>query len=364
MLIFRYLVKEVFVTLAALNTILLLIFMSNQLVHYLNNAAAGRMPAMIIMQLMMLELPNLLCLLLPLGFYIALLLSYGRLYAENEMTVLQSAGYGPTQLYKHSFIMAGIVAIAVTIIMIWGSPIIAMQRTKLLNTTGIKTMIQTIVPGNFQSWHKGQLVFYVEKMNPKHSKAQNVFIAKHNINNNKQSWDIVWAKQAFVTTAQENAEDYAILQQGKQYSGTPGTANYRITEFSQYKTHLPPTQTSLKHDLRTAKITDLLPFFNQDLAKAAELQWRISIPLMVLTLTLVGIPLSRVNPRAGKYAKLLPAITLYIIYANCMFISRDWLAEGKIPIWVGMWWLHLLVALIGLVFIWRNHRAVSGKKLL
>ncbi len=64
---------------------------------------------------------------------------------------------------------------------------------------------------------------------------------------------------------------------------------------------------------------------------------------MVLTLTLVGVPLSRVNPRAGKFAKLLPAIVLYIIYANFMFVARDWLLSEKIPIWLGMWWLQLIV---------------------
>ena len=75
---------------------------------------------------------------------------------------------------------------------------------------------------------------------------------------------------------------------------------------------------------------------------------------MVLALTLVGVPLSRVNPRAGKYAKLLPAIVLYIVYANFMFISRNWMIAGKTPIWLGMWWIHLSVALLGVLLIWRN----------
>ena len=76
--------------------------MSNQFVQYLNRAASGNIPGMIILKLMMLELPNLMGLLLPLGFYVALLLSYGRLYADSEMTVLRACGYGPMQLIKHS----------------------------------------------------------------------------------------------------------------------------------------------------------------------------------------------------------------------------------------------------------------------
>ena len=98
----------------------------------------------------------------------------------------------------------------------------------------------------------------------------------------------------------------------------------------------------------------LWPLNNADPQKAAELQWRLSIPLMVFTLTLVAVPLSRVNPRSGKFAKLLPAVIIYIFYANFMFIARNATASGKIPLWIGMWWIHLLVVFFGLLLIWRN----------
>src|SRR5690606_18366654 len=142
-----------------------------------NRAASGQIPGMIIMKLMMLELPNLMGLLLPLGFYVALLIAYGRLYAESEMTVLQACGYGPTQLLRHSFVMAAVVSLLVAIIMIWASPVIATERAKLLRTTGIQTAIQMIVPGRFKALSDGRQVFYVESMNREHSKAQHVFLA-------------------------------------------------------------------------------------------------------------------------------------------------------------------------------------------
>ncbi|HVT63317.1 MAG TPA: LptF/LptG family permease, partial [Legionellaceae bacterium] len=141
MILFRYLAKEVGLTLIALTSILVLIFMSNQVVIYLNRAASGVIPGMLVMQLMVLELPNLLSLLLPLGFYFALLLAYGRLYADSEMVVLQACGYSSGHLLKHSFILAFIVAI-ITALMISLSPLIAYQRAKLLQTTGLQTIIQ------------------------------------------------------------------------------------------------------------------------------------------------------------------------------------------------------------------------------
>lgn len=360
MLIFRYLAKEVFVTLASLTTILLLIFMSNQFVRYLNRAASGNLPGVIIMKLMMIELPNLMGLLLPLGFYVALLVAYGRLYAENEMTVLQACGYGPSQLLKHSFIMALIVSLLVTIITIWASPVISMERAKLLRTSGVQTLIQLIVPGRFRAESKGNQVFYVESMNRDHTKAQNVFLARIEFKNYSFQWNILWAENAFAETDPKTLEDYIVLRKGREYEGKPGQANYQVAEFEQFKARLPHRKiANLDQDLRTLKFSDLLPYFNEDKAKAAELQWRLSMPIMVLVLTLVAVPLSRVNPRSGKYAKLLPAILLYIFYANFMFISRDWVAAGKIPLWIGIWWLHLTVAVLGIVLIWRNRVKLS-----
>ncbi|MGL5741464.1 MAG: LPS export ABC transporter permease LptF [Legionella sp.] len=360
MIIFRYLAKEVFLTLISLTSILVLIFLSNQLIQYLNRAASGSIPGVIIMKLMMLEMPTLLSLLIPLGLYVAMLLAYGRLYAESEMTVLRACGYGPTQLLKHSFIMAILVTIIVAVVMIWGSPLIYIERAKLLRSTGIKTLVQTIMPGRFHEINDGQEVFYVQSMNRDHSKAEQVFLAKRSTVDNKTRWDVLWANQAFAETDSKTGEDYIILQEGKEYQGTPGHADYQVAEFGQYKARLPhPVVKKLSEDLRTMSTYNLLPFNNPDVAKAAELQWRLSIPLMVLTLTLIAVPLSRINPRSGKYAKLLPAIIIYILYANLLFIARDAMVFGKTPQWLGMWWVHLIVVAYGLLLIWRNQTKLA-----
>lgn len=354
MIIFRYLAKEVFVTLIALTAILMLIFLSNQFVQYLNRAASGNIPGVIIMKLMMLELPNLMGLLLPLGFYMALLLAYGRLYAESEMTVLRACGYGPRQLLKHSFIMATVVALIVAVVMIWASPLIAVERAKLLRSTGMKTLIQTIMPGRFHAVNNGKQVFYVQSMSRDHTKAEQVFLAKHEVKDDKMQWDILWADKAYAESDAKTGEDYIVLQDGKEYQGAPGHAEYQVAEFAEYKTRLPHPTIKIDEDIRTAKTASLWPLNNANLEKAAELQWRLSVPLMVLTLTLVAVPLSRVSPRSGKFAKILPAIIIYILYANFMFVARDAMVSGTIPLWIGMWWIHLLVLGLGLILIWRS----------
>ena len=353
MIIFRYLAKEVWWTLLSLTAILMLIFLSNQFILYLNRAAAGSIPMMIIMKLMIIELPTLLCLLLPLGFYVAMLLAYGRLYADSEMIVLQACGYGPKNLLKHSLIMAAVVSFVLFFLMFWLVPEMYKERAKLLRTTGIQTLMQTIIPGRFHSIEGGQKIFYVQAMSRNHKKAEQIFLARQLPKENQVRWDVLWAEKAFAKKDANTGEDYLILQQGREYQGVPGQANYQVTQFSEYQTRLPHPVVNQKEDFRAVSWSELWPS-QGNLKKIAELQWRFSVPIMVFVLTLVAVPLSRVNPRSGKFARLLPAIVIYILYANLMFMGRNAIATGHLPPWLGLWSIHGLVALLGLFLIWRN----------
>jgi lipopolysaccharide export system permease protein len=306
-----------------------------------------------IFKLMLLELPNLLGLLLPLGFYIALLIAYGRMYAECEMTVLHACGYGQDRLLKQSLFMAALVTTFVLVVMLFLSPHIYKERTRLMKATGIQTMIKTITPGRFQAFHGGREVFFVQSMTRDHTQAEDLFLARRS-KKHPGSWDVLAAKDAHADVDEKTGEEYVIINNGREYEGTPGTSDFRVLSFKQYKARLPHPNINIKQDIRTASTVSLLPFNNPDKNKAAELQWRLSVPMMVMILTLIAVPLSQVNPRSGKFARLMPAILIYIVYANFMFIARDWVKVGKVPVWVGMSWLHLVFFLLALALLWRS----------
>jgi lipopolysaccharide export system permease protein len=72
---------------------------------------------------------------------------------------------------------------------------------------------------------------------------------------------------------------------------------------------------------------------------------------MCIVLTLVAVPISRLNPRQGRYARFLPAIVLYFVYSNLVSAAKVWIARGTVPEWLGLWWTHALVVLLALAFI-------------
>lgn len=360
MIVRRYLSREVLITLTALTSILLLIFLSNSFVHYLSRSADGSLPGIVVLKLMMLEVPNLLGLLLPLGFYMAVLVAYGRLYAESEMIVLQACGYTQMQLVMSTMTLAVIVSLITGALMVWASPIISRDRQQLIKGGGISTMIQAIIPQRFQAIAQGKRVFYVNQMSRDHTQAEGIFLAQKEEEMDKHGepvWSLVWAKQGF---AEEDVkgEQFVVLKEGREYKGAPGSGNFQSVSFKEYKVRLPQADDSAyRNDMSTIPTAQLLPINNPDPIKAGEIQWRLSIPLMALTLGLLAVPLSKVNPRRGKFAKMLPAIIVYVIYANMMFIGRDWMVAKVVPVWFGLWWIHVVVFLLAIGLLWFERRS-------
>ena len=95
----------------------------------------------------------------------------------------------------------------------------------------------------------------------------------------------------------------------------------------------------------------------------AELQWRLSIPLLVFVVTLLAVPLAKVNPRQGRFLKLLPAILLYMAYLALLIGARGQLDKGRIPMQLGLWWVHVLFLLIGAgLFLWQPAKLALARR--
>ena len=90
---------------------------------------------------------------------------------------------------------------------------------------------------------------------------------------------------------------------------------------------------------------------NQNLG---ELLWRVGIPISALVLVLLAIPMSFVNPRAGRSANLLFALLTYIVYSNLLSVSQARVAQGRMDFGVGWWLVHAgMVALLVVMFAQR-----------
>ncbi|MBV7567664.1 LPS export ABC transporter permease LptF [Pseudomonas sp. PDM27] len=348
MIVFRYLSREVLLTLSAVSAVLLVIIMSGRFIKYLAQAASGLLDPGSLFLIMGFRMPGFLQLILPLGLFLGILLSYGRMYLESEMTVLSATGMSQQRLVWMTMFPATLVALVVAWLSLSLAPQGANQFQLLLNKQDALTEFDTLEPGRFQSLRDGTRVTYTERMSDDRVNLGGVFISQKNISsNNKDRGISVLVAEKGRQEIRPDGNRYLILDNGYRYDGSPGQADYRAIKYDEYGVLLPKPEVSDEVTDRDAMPTSTL-IGSEDIRMRAELQWRISLPLLVFIVTLMAVPLSRVNPRQGRFLKLLPAILLYMAYLSILIAARGALDKGKIPAVVGLWWVHGIFLTIGL----------------
>ncbi|MBB3101917.1 LPS export ABC transporter permease LptF [Azomonas macrocytogenes] len=364
MIIFRYLSRELLITLGAVSAVLLLIIMSGRFIKYLAQAAQGILDPGVLFTIIGFRMPGFLQLILPLGLFLGILLTYGRLYLESEMTVLSATGMSQHRLLAYSMGPALIVALAVACLSLWLSPKGLAEVERILNEQDSLTEFDTLVPGRFQTLKDGTRVTYTQDLSSDRSQLQGVFISETVVSqqDGKARGLAVLVADGGRQLIQPDGSRYLILEHGFRYDGRPGQADYRVVQYDTYGVQLARPNVVIEVGEMESIPTGQL-FGNPDRRYQSELQWRLSLPVLVFIVTLLAVPLSKVNPRQGRYLKLLPAILLYMAYLASLIAVRGALNKGKLPLSLGFWWVHLLFLSIGLIlFYWESIRWRFGQR--
>jgi lipopolysaccharide export system permease protein len=353
LIVFRYLSREVLLTLSAVSAVLLVIIMSGRFIKYLAQAAQGVLDPGVLFMIMGFRLPGFLQLILPLGLFLGILLAYGRLYLDSEMTVLSATGMSQQRLALYSMAPALLVMLLVAWLSIGLAPQGVERVARILNEQNALTEFDTLVPGRFQAMRDGTRVTYTRDMAEDRSELAGVFISEKRFSEkgDKERGITVLVAESGRQEIQPDGSRYLILQNGFRYDGNPGQADYRAIEYETYGVLLPKPAVSGEVSEREAIPTRDL--FGSDNARLqSELQWRLSLPLLVLIVALLAVPLSRVNPRQGRFLKLLPAILLYMAYLALLIAARGALEKGRIPPALGLWWVHGVFLVIALLMLY------------
>jgi lipopolysaccharide export system permease protein len=360
LIIFRYLGRQVMVSMLAVTLVLLLIFMSGRFVRYLAKAAAGGISPDILFSIMMYRLPGFLELILPLGFFIGVLLAYGRMYLESEMTVLYACGYSQRRLVMTSLFYSLIVAIVVGAMSLFLSPWGFQNVDRLLAEESKKTEFEMLLPGRFQSFDSVKSVVYTESISDDKKVMNNVFIAAKT--GDEKLLNLIYAAKG-TQEVDSSGDRYLILSNGTRYLGQPGELNYQSIEFKSYGMKIEEVdgeEASIDHESMSS--IDL--WFEDTLEARALLQWRISLPLILPVMTLLAVSISRVNPRQGRFAHLFPAMLVYIVYLGLLIVARKSLSKDELPEWVGLWGVHLMFICLSVLLLKKEQLMCRFKRMV
>ncbi|QIR15353.1 LPS export ABC transporter permease LptF [Shewanella aestuarii] len=358
MIVFRYLFGEVLKAQFAVLLVLLTIFVSQQFVRVLADASDGDFPASLVMTLLGLNLPQLTVLILPLSFFLGILLAHGRMYAENEMVVLHGVGVSEWYVTRVTLTLALINMIFTGYLSLYVAPWAEEKQNQVLEQAQSEAGLAALVQGRFQTSPNGRAVLYVEKIS-KDNKLDKVFVAQlPNIKEQGGETNVIVAKGGKVIESDFGSQQLQ-LSDGLRYQGSSEAVNYQIIEFGGYKMEIKEQEVDQRRrKLSALGVDDLLATPGPE--AIAEFQWRLALPIAIPLMTLIAVPLARVNVRQGKFAKMFPAILLYLGYFGLMVAGRKALEDEVVPLYLGMWWIHASALFMG-IFLLSKERPVGAR---
>jgi lipopolysaccharide export system permease protein len=350
----KYLFREWFLTFLAVTVVLLVIMIGVALGELLNAIAGGRVPSGLLWTLIALKMPDVLNTIVPLSIFIAVIWGLGRLYRDQEMSVMRASGFKWQMMLRPLFNLLMPVAAALLLNGLFLSPVAASAtQQKLLDAfrNAAEWGLQT---GKFHVLKDGDLVLYVESVEKDGHTLRNVFIQQRE-GEREQVWS---AEKGYYWLDKKTGNRFLTLENGQITEGGSDTLDFGIMRFSRNDLKLPVQEDRVKNEAVETKRSDRI-LFSGSLEDVVEIQWRVAPAIISIVLGLLAIPLSHSAPKEGRGGRALLGILAYAIYVNTLYMCRNWLLKGDMPMTLGLWWVHALALMITLIWLQRQGRVVG-----
>ena len=328
----RYVARELLLVFLGVFVLLLVVGLSARFIGFLQGAADGRFTADALWLLLALRVPEFVQVTAPFALFIALLLTIGRLHAEQEYAVLAGAGVSPGRVIRWLLTVVVPVAALVATLSLAVTPEARRLFADLSLEQLIDSELDALIPGAFHTYDGGRRVTYAQSVDRTANRLQGVFLAER-----RGARDItIWAESGRQHRVPATGSRFLELENGVRYEGRPGKA-YRVVEFARLAQRLEREAPIPLVDVRGFESGELR-FADPD--QAAELHGRLAWPLMTVVAALAGFGLARPRPRAGRFSRTVPGVFWFVGYYLALVFAQEGIAEGVVPPLLGLWPVH------------------------
>ncbi len=339
MILYRYLLKDIFSHTVAVSLVFLFVVLSSRSIQYLEQVTRGELSSELVFWVILFRLPEFLELIIPFSFFLALVLVIGRICSDNEMIILEQNGFSNSRLLK-LFLSSGLLIAFITgFLSFWVSPFFKENLDKIYQVTNFEDNFNSIQPGKFVILDDRSVIFAQDK---KDNILSNIFL-KLPEQEGTPSRNFLTAKRSYISKENPNL---LLFEDG---------LSFNEDKTNQIEMQFESLSMNFRNDFfrnQDVQQVDLTKVKHSSLEKL----WQISIPLLCLISVVLALPLSRVKPRQGRYAKILPSIFVFMTYLGLLLLVKGWIEEGSVTFPSSLLLVHAFFFLLGLFLLFRLSR--------
>lgn len=358
MILRRYMIYQLSLNTAVVLGFLVVLLLGGRLIRYFGLAAEGKLDVGLLFTIIGYNLPYFLELILPLAFFIALMLVFGRLWVDHEMAVINASGISRGRLGRMATPLILLLFVIEATLSLFGKPWGFRHSESIWQEQALKSAFELIRPGEFIS--SGDYHLYVGSVSPDKKHLQDVLLIQTQTTEPQDtqppkpltSQDTLilakTAKQVLTdsTESQVRAKSMGKTQldlfNGRRYEISADSLKYNQVGFARYRLTLTqPVQDVVNDDNKeTQPLSQIWQASRQptadntpNIAAQAELGYRLALPWLMLLAPMFAIPLAQVRPRQGRWLRLIPAILLFVSIALLLISLKKPISDGKVGVW-------------------------------
>jgi len=335
---------EVFKSSSSVLLIFFLLVVGSRIVGYFEQAAEGNLDPAIIMSVVALRFPDFITLLIPLSFFLGVLISISRIYADREIYGFFSVGLAPFDLIKFLAPQALLYFLLTLILSLYVAPYTKTLSQEILKIDSFEEQLESIKSDEIVSLNDGGFIYI---QNTDNTLLTGVKALKQNQVNSF----FVIADELFTSESKELIK--LNFNNGSIYNGVFSDSSKLQLNFNEFKLDI-KKEKNLTNDMSLTKLFD----FSSD-SDTASFQWNVSVPITILILLFIGVYISEVKPRQGRFSVILPGMLLYVMYLSLLILGREYIVDNPKTSF-GLWYVHLIFILFLFAYLLKDKYAYSG----
>lgn len=356
MILRRYMTQQVAANTAIVLLFLMALMLGGRLIRYFGIAAEGRLDVGLLFAIIGYNIPTFLELILPLSFFIALMLVLGRMYVDHEMSVLFASGISRGRLARLMIpLITGLFVFQMGI-SLWAKPWGLSNSEHIWQTQSLGSLLDLVRPKTFIS--SGNYHLYVDEFDKEKRELKNLYVVQQQTDKSgkiAKNDVIITATRAYQVPSKDTDSSMQLdLFQGRRYELGTNNAKYNQASFEKYRITLekPASEKITETNVETQTTAKLLAHTQKPEVKA-ELGYRFTMPWLIIIAAMLATPLAQVRPRQGRWLRLLPSVLIFASCAISIISLRTAIGKESISEYAYIWLIVGFIA-FALLLNWQS----------